>query len=321
MRDEGFLDTLLGDGRALFKLIALALIGSGIFVVFQAATGHFLPQDTEFLGMDAKQLCTLHGCRIVHFMIHDRISFGGVLLAIGMMYLWLAEFPLRRGESWAWWAFAISGGAGFLSFLAYLGYGYLDTWHGAATLVLAPLFVFALWRTRTLRTTEIEREKLDFRSRAGRGRALLLMATFGIAAAGLVITTVGMTSVFVPQDLEFMNVKVADLRALNHRLVPLIAHDRAGFGGALVSCGLAMFLAVLHARMSRSLWQALAIAGVCGFSTAVGIHFVIGYTSFTHVAPAVVGCLAFFAGLIEARDLGGRGANDVPVAPPARVPR
>src|SRR5690348_5956128 len=98
MNDEGFLDTLIGDGRALFKLFALALIGAGIFVVFQAATGHFLPQDTEFLGMDAKQLCTLHGCRIVHFMIHDRISFGGVLLAIGIMYLWLAEFPLRRGE-------------------------------------------------------------------------------------------------------------------------------------------------------------------------------------------------------------------------------
>ncbi len=310
MHDDGFLSSLLGDGRALFKLIALALIGAGIFVVFQAATGHFLPQDTEYLGMNAKQLCTLHGCRIVHFMIHDRISFGGVLLAIGVMYLWLAEFPLKRGESWAWWAFVISGGAGFLSFLAYLGYGYLDTWHGAATLVLAPLFLFALWRTRDLRRTKIAREKLDLRSRAGRARLLLLMSTLGIAAAGLVITTVGMTSVFVPQDLEFMSVKVADLRALNQRLVPLIAHDRAGFGGALVSCGLAMFLCVLYGRPSKNLWQALAIAGTCGFSTAVGIHFVIGYTSFTHVAPAVVGCLAFFAGLVEV------GMSAVFIAPP-----
>ena len=42
MKDEGFFDTLLGDGRALFKLVALGLIGAGIFVVFQAATGHFL---------------------------------------------------------------------------------------------------------------------------------------------------------------------------------------------------------------------------------------------------------------------------------------
>src|SRR5258708_22119448 len=74
-------------------------------------------------------------------MVHDRVSFGGVLIAIGVMYLWLAEFPLRRRESWSWWALVISGGAGFLSFLAYLGYGYLDTWHGAATLGLLPLFV------------------------------------------------------------------------------------------------------------------------------------------------------------------------------------
>ena len=309
--DAGLFDTFLDDGRAVFKLIALALIGCGIFVVFQAATGHFLPQDVDYLGMDAKQLCSLHGCRIVHFMIHDRISFGGVLLAIGVMYLWLAEFPLKRGESWAWWAFVISGGAGFLSFLAYLGYGYLDTWHGAATLALVPLYLFALWRTRALCKVKVVREKLDLRSRAGRGRALLLMSTLGIVAAGLVITTVGMTSVFVPQDLEFMNVKVVELRALNARLVPLIAHDRAGFGGALISAGLAMFLSVLYSRPSRNLLQVLAIAGTCGFATAIGIHPVIGYTSFVHIAPAIAGCLAFFAGLMEVK------FTAVLIAPPA----
>jgi hypothetical protein len=41
----------------------------------------------------------MQGCRILHFMIHDRISFGGVLVAIGVLYLWLALFPLRRRES------------------------------------------------------------------------------------------------------------------------------------------------------------------------------------------------------------------------------
>jgi len=154
--------------------------------------------------MTARQLCTLRGCRVVHFMIHDRISFGGVLLAIGVMYLWLAEFPLKRGESWAWWTFAASGGTGFLSFLAYLGYGYLDTWHGAATLVLLPLFAAALVATRRLRRESVRPLPLDLRSRAGIGRALLLASTFGIVAGGLTITTVGMTSVFVPQDLQFM---------------------------------------------------------------------------------------------------------------------
>ena len=297
MTDEGLIHALVGDGRALFKLFALALAGSGVFVLFQAATGHFLPQDTAFLGLDAQQLCAYFDCRIVHFMIHDRVSFGGVLIATAVMYLWLAEFPLKQGKAWAWWTLAISGGVGFLTFLAYLGYGYLDTWHGAATLALIPLYVMALLRTRGLRAETERPLPIDLRSTAGRGRVLLLAATFGMIAAGLTIMTVGMTTVFVPQDLEFMRAAAADVRAINGHLLPLIAHDRAGFGGALVSCGLAMFLVVIYARPSRSLWQALAIAGACGFSAAVGIHPIIGYTSLTHLGPAVFGCVVFFVGL------------------------
>jgi hypothetical protein len=297
MNDQGLFEALIGDGRALFKLFALALMACGVFALFQAATGQFLPQDTQYLGMTADQLCGLRDCRVVHFMMHDRVSFGGVLLAIGTMYLWLAEFPMRRGESWAWWAFAISGGAGFLSFLAYFGYGYLDTWHGVATLAIAPPFLFGLWRTRGLRKTRFAPDRLDLRSRRGIGRALLLASTVGMVAAGLTITTVGMTTVFVPQDLEFMNISRGEIRAFNTHLLPLIAHDRAGFGGALVSCGLAMLIAVIYGKPSRNLWQALALAGLAGFATAIGIHPIIGYTSLSHLAPALAGCFVFGAGL------------------------
>jgi len=295
--DRGFLGALIGDGRALIKLAALGLIGSGAFAFFQAATGHFLPQDTDYLGMTSQQLCALHGCRIVHFMIHDRVSFAGVLIAIATMYLWLAEFPLKRGESWAWWALASSSVAGFLSFLAYLGYGYLDTWHGAATLVLLPIFIIALIKTRPLRRVIVKPERTDLRSRRGFARALLLASTFGISMAGLTIMTVGMTRVFVPQDLDFMGVSAADIRAINSRLIPLIAHDRAGFGGALLSCGVILFLCVLYGRLSKDFLQALAITGVAGFGTAIGVHPAIGYTSITHVGPAVLGCVVFFTGL------------------------
>jgi len=297
--DRGFLPTLIGDGRSLLTLSALILIGAGGFAVFQASTGHFLPHDTAYLGMTSQQLCTLHGCRIVHFMVHDRVSFGGVLVAIGTMYLWLSEFPLRRRESWAWWAIAISGIAGFLSFLSYLGYGYLDTWHGMATLVIAPIFAGGLVMTRR-RTGEDTTPKpaLDFRSRAGFGRVLILASTIGIVSAGLTIMTVGMTRVFVPTDLTYMGVTTEELRGLNAHLVPLIAHDRAGFGGALVSCGLAMFIAAFYGLPSRSLWQALAIAGLAGFATAILIHPAIGYTNPVHLAPAVVGCCVFAVGLV-----------------------
>jgi hypothetical protein len=301
MDDErGFLPTLIGDGRSLLTLTALVLVGAGAFAVFQASTGSFLPQDTAYLGMSAEKLCTLHGCRIVHFMVHDRISFGGVLIAIGTVYLWLSEFALRRRETWAWWAFAISGGAGFLSFLAYLGYGYLDTWHGVATLVLAPIFAAGMFMTRP-RAGEgagaAQKLRFDFRSRQGAGRLLILGSTFGIVCAGLTIMTVGMTSVFVPTDLTYMGVTPEELRSFNAHLVPLIAHDRAGFGGALVSCGLAMFLAALYGFPSRSLWQALGIAGLSGFGAAILVHPAIGYTTPIHVAPAVFGCLVFAAGM------------------------
>jgi len=297
LSDPGLLAALIGDGRALFKLFALALAGSGAFAVFQAGTGHFLPQDTEYLGMDAQRLCTFYGCRVVHFMIHDRVSFGGVLLALSVIYLWLAEFPLKKGESWAWWAFLISGTAGFLSFLAYLGYGYLDTWHGAATLSLVPLFVWGLVRTRRLCVERRRPLPLDFRSRYGRGRVLLLGATFGMISAGLTIMTVGMTRVFVPQDLDFIRTTAAAIRGINAHLIPLIAHDRAGFGGALMSCGLAMFMTVLYAKPSRSVNHALAVAGAFGFAAAIGVHPAIGYTSMTHLGPAIAGCLVYIVGL------------------------
>jgi len=302
--DRGFLATLIGDGRSLLTLTALILIGAGGFAILQAATGKFLPQDTDYLGITAQQLCTQHGCRIVHFMVHDRVSFGGVLIAIGTMYIWLSEFPLRRRERWAWWALAISGTAGFLSFLAYLGYGYLDTWHGVATLILAPIFVAGLWLTRSF-NQPVERLAIDFRSRRGLGRVLILAATFGIVAAGLTIMTVWMTSVFVPTDLTFMGVTPEELRAYNAHLVPLIAHDRAGFGGALVSCGLAMFICALYGFPSRSLWQALAIAGVVGFGCAILVHPAIGYTDPIHLGPAVVGCVVFAVGMVLASTRGG----------------
>jgi hypothetical protein len=302
--DDGFVRTLVGDGRPLLVLTALSLIAFGAFAMFLAASGRFLPHDIEFLGMTSQQLCSLHGCRIVHFMIHDRLTFGGVLVAIGIVYLWLVEFPLRNGESWAWWALASSGAVGFLSFLAYLGYGYLDTWHGVGTLGMLPLFAGGLAKTRALARTAVPATRPDLAAAGERGRALLIAAAIGMVAAGATITTVGVTLVFVPQDLEFIQASREDLRAINARLVPLIAHDRAGFGGALLCFGIATLFAVVHGPIRRSLRQALALAGLFGFSTAIGIHLAIGYLSVPHLGPAVAGCAVYFLGLALARTPG-----------------
>jgi hypothetical protein len=95
-----------------------------------------------------------------------------------------------------------------------------------------------------------------------------------------------------------MGLAASDLHSINPRLVPLIAHDRAGFGGGIASCGIAVFFCVWCGRPSKSLWQVLCVAGVVGFATAIGIHPLVGYLSFSHLAPALSGALVFLVGLI-----------------------
>jgi hypothetical protein len=305
---RGFFEALVGDGRPLLSVTGLCLVFSGGFALFLSAGRHFLPHDVQFLGMTAEQLCSLRACRIVHFMVHDRVAFGGALIAVGLLYLWLSAFPLREGEAWAWWLFAGSGAIGFGSFLAYLGYGYLDTWHGTATLGLLPCFLLGLIRSRRLLRgprgiLSLLRPGAPLApgTAAGLGRACLLATAIGMIFGGATILGVGMTSVFVPQDLQFMGLKVEDLHSVNPRLVPLIAHDRAGFGGAIFTGGLLVLGCVWCGRPSRSLWQALLLGGGAGFSCAVGVHFAVGYTDALHLAPAAAGGLLFLLGMALTR--------------------
>jgi hypothetical protein len=138
-------------------------------------------------------------------------------------------------------------------------------------------------------------------SRAWFGRGLLLLGAFGIAVAGMTIATVGSVVVFVPQDLEYIGLTAAELRAIDSRLVPLIAHDRAGFGGGLATTGVTVLITVWFARPSRSLWEALLLAGVAGFGAAIGVHGLVGYLDLSHVGPAVLGAWVFAAGIMLVR--------------------
>ena len=295
-RTEGLVRALVKDGRPLLTFTGLALLFSGCFAVFLSAKGEFLPHDLAFLGPSAVAIESLAEGRVARFMFHDRVAFGGALLAIGVLYLWLVEFPLRRGERWAWRAFLASGVVGFASFLTYLGYGYLDSWHGAATLALLPLFVAGLALSRRT-LTRAQSEAADWGRKAASGRRLLLATGVGMLLAGVTIMALGMTTVFVPQDLRFMGVTPDDLYAANPRLIPLIAHDRAGFGGAIASCGVLVVFCARYGRPSRGLWQALAVSGLCGFGAAIGVHFVVGYVDHVHLGPAYAGLALYLLGL------------------------
>jgi hypothetical protein len=288
-----------GEGRLPLLASAFVLLFSGLFALYVGVTGQFLPHDERFLGMTSEALCAVHGCRIVHFMVHDRVSFGGALVAIGLLYLWLIESPLREGRAWAWWLLVLSGVVGFSSFLAYLSYGYLDTWHGAATVGLLPCFAFGIVRSRRALSHPkgvwcLLRPSADW---PRVGRACLLVTAAGMVGGGLTILVLGSTCVFVPQDLAYMGLGVEDLQALNPRLVPLIAHDRAGFGGAVCCCGVILFFTVWCATPSRSLWRVLALAGAGGFGAAIAVHPAIGYVDAGHLAPAAAGALLYAAGM------------------------
>jgi hypothetical protein len=95
-----------------------------------------------------------------------------------------------------------------------------------------------------------------------------------------------------------MGVRVAELEALNPRLVPLIALDRASFGGAVCAWGIAMFFCVYYATPSRRFWQVLFLSGAIGFGFAIGVHPAVGYDDAVHLAPAVLGAILYLAGLV-----------------------
>jgi hypothetical protein len=300
--ERGLFSALVGNGLPPLTVVAGSLVLAGGFAVFLALTGEFLPHDIRYLQMSAADLCSVEDCRVVTFMIHDRAAFGGALIAVGVLYTYLVCFPLRRGEPWAWWLLAVSGTVGFLSFLAYLGYGYLDTWHGVGTALLLPVFAVGLVRSRRLVGDTGARALFtgrlpDLTSRDGLGRACLLAGAAGVAVAGLEILRIGVTKIFVPEDLGFIGVSAAELHALNPRLVPLIAHDRAGFGGAVFTTGLTALGCLWCSRTTRALWETMLAAGAVSLTAAIGIHFVVGYTDPLHLAPALLGAGSLLTGL------------------------
>lgn len=297
MRDDrSLLDVILGDGRFLIALTGISLFLSGGFAVLQSVSGQLLPQDSHAIGMDSRALMHIANRQLLGFMFHDRVAYGGSLLAIGAGYLWLTAFPMQHRQAWAWWSLVFSGTIGFLAFLTYLGQGYLDTWHGVATLFLLPVFLAGLWRSRPtdLSLRSAWKETPQNISRFGRwGKILLAICAIGLILAGATIAIFGMTTVFVPSDLRFIGLSVSRLAQLSPMLIPLISHDRAGFGGGLCSIGCLLLFMARCADLNRSFAEIIAVMGCAGFGFAIGVHFVVGYRDFFHLLPAFIGFALF----------------------------
>lgn len=130
------------------------------------------------------------------------------------------------------------------------------------------------------------------------GRWDLLASGAGIAVAGFVILVSGTTEVFVAEDLGFIGLSRSALDGINPRLVPLIAHDRAGFGGGLATTGMLLAICGWYAPPTRAFHRAVLVAGIVGFGCAIGTHFAEGYLNPWHLAPAFAGFLLFASSML-----------------------
>jgi hypothetical protein len=132
---------------------------------------------------------------------------------------------------------------------------------------------------------------------------LLILHGCGLLGAGAMISAIGVTQVFVHEDLEFMHTAAHLLETVNPRLVPLVAHDRATLGGMLVANGLTVWLSAQWGFRAgvRWLWRALALGGNVAFLLAVTVHIVVGYDDVLHLAPAIAGWLLWNTAVVLTR--------------------
>jgi dihydroorotate dehydrogenase len=281
-------------------LLGIGMMIGGLLAWIIAATSVVLPYDVSFLGMGAPELHEANPF-VLQFMSHDRVTLAGTMISIGIMYFQLARYGQRKGLHWANTALITSCLVGFSSFFLYLGYGYFDPLHALAAALLLPMFILSLRKSAELPSYDPPNVLNDRLWRQAQwGQLMFVILGVSLAVGGAVIAVVGITQVFVPQDLEYLCATPAMLQAINDRLLPLIAHDRAGFGGALFSNALAILTTALWGvnQGQRWLWWTFLIGGMPGFAAGFTVHWHIGYTDFLHLLPAYFAFAVYAAGLI-----------------------
>lgn len=284
-------------------LLGIGMIVAGLGAAAITLGPVLLWYDREWLGMGTAELHAVNH-RVLCFLQHDRITMAGTMVAIGTLYSGLAVGGLRLGWPWARAVYLGSGWVGFPTLFYFLGFGFVEPLHAAVTVVLLPMFLAVAQRRVVHPQWTVMPEGPDRqRNRALVGQLLLVLTGIGLFVGGVAVSMVGLTGVFVPSDLDFLGTTPDMLRAANPRLLPFIAHDRAGFGGALMSAAVAItLLSAWGFRRGESwVWWSLTLAAASGFLPAVAAHGAMHYTSFGHLAPVYLGIGLTATALILAR--------------------
>ncbi|WP_345840760.1 hypothetical protein [Bacillus sp. P14.5] len=169
-------------------------------------------------------------------------------------------------------------------------------------LVLLPFYIYGFIKTRGISGTpsSSNRRNHSVWKRSLFGQFLFVLLGFSFVTGGIVISIFGVTSVFVPTDLLYLCMTPEQLESFNSRLIPVIAHDRAGFGSALLSVGLLVLLLALWGfqQGNKWMWRTFLFGGMPAFITGIYVHFAIGYTSFIHLLPAYFAIVLYLGGLV-----------------------
>lgn len=282
-------------------LLGLAmLLGAGL-AGWIALTDVVLPYDEEFCGLSASEIQNFNP-RVLSFMTHDRVTLSGTMVSLGILYLALSWFEMRHGSHWAQRTIQISATSGFFTFFAFLGYGYFDPLHAMVTAILFQMLV----QIMVLPTGSVPRgpELGDFvNDRAWRrglwGQLLFVIHGSALILAGIVILSFGTTVIFVPEDIQYLGMNSQVLDAFEPKLRALIAHDRATFGGMLVSAGLALLFTSLWGfrKGAAWLWWTYLLVILTPYILTLWIHHDIGYWDQFHLAPVYIGLVLLVLGL------------------------
>ena len=284
-------------------LLGLGLFVGGLLVLALGMTRVVLPYDEAMTGISRQQLMQINP-RLLPFMVHDRVTLAATMLSVGALYSALSWFGVRRGCEWARTVVVWSALAGFFSFFTFLGFGYFDPLHAFVSGVLLQLTLLAMHSPLPLRrvaATDLVNDRAWVSSQWG--QLLFVIHGAALITAGLTICTIGSTTVFVSEDLAFMNTTAEELCAANPSLIPLIAHDRASFGGMLLTCGITVLLSNLWGfqRGQCWLWWTLLLAGSTAYLGTCVVHWQVGYDALFHLIPAYGGLLSLWLGCALSR--------------------
>ncbi len=282
-------------------LFGLAIMIGGMIALYFAFTSIILPYDEAFIGLTRADILQVNPL-ILAFMSHDRMAVAGTMISGSILYIQLARHGIKNGMHWAKIAFHSAAIVGFLGILLFIGYGYFDWLHGLFWLILMPIYYFSFKEGKKVTSFPISNHGTNDKAwRMGLYGQLMFVILGGlILVGGVVISIIGVSNVFVSTDITYICMPPEMLKEISDTLIPVIAHDRAGFGSALISVGLLVLMISLWGfrKGERWIWNTLAIGALPAFIAGIGTHFYIGYTTFIHLLPVYLLVAIYVIGLL-----------------------